>query len=139
MAWPARRPMFLCELIAEAIHLGTVCKVKLSEAAVVLIGPPDSARTLMRADLSAVMVETHVTGDHVTDVWWLLYGRPGEPALRVPQGSSGEEALVEWLMSLPGFHVEAMARAMRFRGNATFELWRASREAQPAAAQESNV
>jgi hypothetical protein len=127
--------MVPCELVAEAILLGTVGKVKLSEAAVVLIGPPGSARTLMRADLSAVVVETHVTGDHVTDVWWLLYGRPGEPALRIPQGSSGEEALVEWLMSLPGFHVEAMARAMRFRGNATFELWRASDAAQrPAAA-----
>jgi hypothetical protein len=106
--------------------LGTVCKVKLSETAVVLIGPPDSARTLVRSDISAVMVETHMTGDHVTDVWWLLYGRSGEAALRVPQGSSGEKELVDWLMSLPGFRVEAMARAMRFRGNATFDLWRAS-------------
>jgi hypothetical protein len=118
--------MVPCELVAEAILLGTLCRVKLSEAAVVVIGPPGSARTLMRADLSAVVVETHMTGDYVTDVWWLLYGRPGETALRIPQGSSGEEQLVEWLMSLPGFHVEAMARAMRFRGNATFELWRAS-------------
>jgi hypothetical protein len=122
--------MVLRELVAGRSILETVCRVRLSEAAVVLIGPPDSARTLMRADLSAVVVETHMTGDHVTDVWWLLYGRPGEPALRIPQGSSGEEQLVEWLMALPGFHVEAMARAMRFRGNATFELWRASDAAQ---------
>ena len=126
IASAVRRRMVLRELVAEAIHLEMVCKVKLSEAAVVLIGPPDSARTLMRADLSAVVVETHITGDHVTDVWWLLYGRPGETALRIPQGSAGEEQLVEWLMSLPGFHVEALARAMHFRGNATFELWRAS-------------
>ena len=114
--------------------MGTVCRIKLSEAAVILIGPPGSARTLMRADLSAVVVETHMRGDHVTDVWWLLYGRTADPALRVPQGSSGEKELVDWLMSLPGFHVEAMARAMRFRGNATFELWRASDVTQAAAA-----
>lgn len=91
-----------------------------------VIGPPDSARMLICNDISAVVVETHMTGDHVTDVWWLLYGRSGEPALRVPQGASGEEQLVDWLMSLPGFQIDAMARAMRFRGNATFDLWRAT-------------
>jgi len=90
-----------------------------------LIGPPGVARALRREDLSAVMVETHMSGGRVTDVWWLLYGRRGEPALRAPQGSSGEKELADWLMSLPGFDIDAMARAMRFRGNATFELWKA--------------
>ena len=102
------------------------CKIILNSRSVRLVGPPAVARAIRRADLSAVIVETHTTGERVTDVWWLLYGRPGEPALRIPQGSAGEEALVEWLMALPGFHVEALARAMHFRGNATFELWRAS-------------
>ena len=102
-----------------------VCKITLNRRSVHLIGPPDVARALRRSELSAVMVETHVTGERVTDVWWLLYGRRGEPALRVPQGSSGEKELVDWLMSLPHFDIEAMIRAMRFRGNATFDLWKA--------------
>jgi hypothetical protein len=105
--------------------VGAVCKVRLSDRAVRLLGPPGVARTLPRGDLTAVVVETHMTGARVTDVWWLLYGRGGEPALRVPQGSSGEKELVDWLMSLPHFDSEAMVRAMRFRGNATFELWKA--------------
>lgn len=101
------------------------CKVMLGGRSVRLIGPPDVARALRREDLSAVLVETHMTGGRVTDVWWLLYGRRGEPAMRAPQGSSGEKELVDWLMTLPGFDIDEMARAMRFRGNATFELWRA--------------
>jgi len=104
-----------------------VCKVTLGARAVRLIGPPGVARALRRDDLSAVLVETHMSGGRVTDVWWLLYGRRGEPALRAPQGAHGEKELVDWLMSLPGFDVDAMVRAMRFRGNATFELWKAPR------------
>jgi len=106
-----------------------VCKITLNRRSIRLIGPPTIARAIRRADLSAVIVETHTTGERVTDVWWLLYGRHGEAALRAPQGASGEKELVDWLMSLPGFGVDAMIRAMRFRGNATFELWKA-----PAAA-----
>ena len=96
-----------------------------SAEAVCLIGPPESPRTLTRADLTAVVVETHMTGDRVTDVWWLLYGRPGESALRVPQGSDGEDDLVRWLMLLPGFDIDALVEAMHFHGNGTFNLWKA--------------
>ena len=105
-----------------------VCKITVNHRSVRLIGPPGVARAMRRAALSAVLVETHMTGERVTDVWWLLYGRSGEPALRAPQGSSGEKELVDWLMSLPGFDIDELARAMRFRGNATFELWRATAE-----------
>ena len=45
--------------------------------------------------------------------------------MRAPQGASGEKELVDWLMSLPGFDIDAMTRAMQYRGNATFELWKA--------------
>jgi hypothetical protein len=102
-----------------------VCKITLNSRSVRLIGPPDVARAMRRTDLSAVMVEIHMTGERVTDVWWLLYGRRGEPALRAPQGSSGEKELVDWLLSLPGFDIDEMARAMQFRGNETFRLWAA--------------
>lgn len=110
-----------------------VCKVLLNRRSVRLVGPPNVTRAMRREDLSAVLVETHMSGGRVSDVWWLLYGRRGEPALRAPQGASGEKELVDWLMSLPGFDIDAMTRAMRFRGNATFELWKApSRRASAA-------
>lgn len=102
-----------------------VCKITLNRRSVRLVGPPTLSRAIRRADLSAVMVETHTTGDRVTNVWWLLYGRRGEPALRAPQGAAGEKELVDWLMLLPGFDIDVLTRAMRFRGNATFELWKA--------------
>ena len=106
--------------------MGAPFNITTSADAVCLIGPPEAPRTLIRADLSAVVVETHMTGDRVTDVWWLLYGRTDEPALRVPQGSEGEEDLVRWLMLLPGFDIDMLVKAMHFHGNATFELWKAS-------------
>jgi hypothetical protein len=110
-----------------------VCKILLNRRSVRLVGPPTVSRAIRRADLSAVIVETHAAGDRVTDVWWLLYGRRGEPALRAPQGASGEKELVDWLMSLPGFDIDAMTRAMRFHGSDTFELWRAPSEGPPTA------
>lgn len=105
-----------------------VCKITVNRRSVRLVGPPDVARAMRRADVSAVLVEIHMTGERVSDVWWLLYGRDGEPALRAPQGASGEKELVDWLMSLPGFDIDEMVRAMQFRGNATFELWKAPAE-----------
>ena len=104
--------------------MAALCRIKLSGRAIRLIGPPGVGRTLPFDDLVGVVVETHTTHGRVTDVWWLLYPRRG-PALRVPQGSPGEKELVDWLMSLPGFDIDAMTRAMRFHGNATFELWKA--------------
>jgi hypothetical protein len=121
-----------CRLIAwEAGPIGAQFNITTSAEAVCLIGPLEAPRTLARADLTAVMVETHMTGDRVTDVWWLLYGRGGEPALRVPQGSAGEDDMVRWLMLLPGFDIDALAEAMHFRGNATFALWKAPPAAAP--------
>ena len=104
--------------------MSVVCKILLSRRSVRLVGSPTVARALRRDELSAVVVETHVNAGRVSDVWWLLYGRRGEPALRAPQGASGEKELVDWLMSLPGFDIDAMTRAMRFHGSDTFELWR---------------
>ena len=130
MARFARRRILYRRVAETAVP--AVCKITMTSRSVRLVGPPGVARALRRADLSAVLVETHMTGDRVTDVWWLLYGRAGEPALRAPQGASGEKALVDWLMSLPGFDIDALAQAMHFRGNATFELWKASAgDAQP--------
>jgi hypothetical protein len=105
--------------------MGPVCRVKLSAKSVRVFGA-GLARTLPRSDLTAVVVETHVTGERVTDVWWLLYGRRGGAAVRVPQGAAGEAEMVDWLMSLPHFDIDALASAMRFRGNATFEVWKAA-------------
>ena len=124
MAHDAGRRMLPDPVNAETA-VRAVCKIILNRRSVRLVGPPDVARALRRDELTAVLVETHANGGRVTDVWWLLYGRSGEPALRAPQGASGEKELVDWLMSLPGFDFDAMTRAMRFRGNATFELWRA--------------
>jgi hypothetical protein len=123
--------MLAGESIAEPA-VRAVCRITLNRRSVRLVGPPGTNRAMRRDDLSGVMVETHMSGDRVTDVWWLLYGRAGEPVMRAPQGASGEKDLVDWLMSLPGFDIDALTRAMRFRGNATFELWKARDAAAPA-------
>ena len=58
------------------------------------------------------------------DVWWLLFGADDRIAVAFPQGASGEQEAIDWLIALPGFDHEAMIMAMGSTGNAVFPVWR---------------
>jgi len=80
--------------------------------------------TLALADLSGVIIETNDSGPVGADVWWLLFGADRNLGFAFPQGATGDKAVVDHLMKLPGFNFEEMIKAMASPDNATFILWR---------------
>jgi hypothetical protein len=80
--------------------------------------------TLALADLSAVVIETNDSGPIGADVWFLLFGADRKLGFAFPQGATGDKAVVDRLMKLPGFDFEEMIKAMSSADNATFVLWR---------------
>jgi len=79
---------------------------------------------LEKSALRGVIVETNDSGPWGADVWWLLFGVDDTVALAYPQGATGEQAVLDWLIALPGFDQEAMIRAMGSTRNAVFPVWR---------------
>jgi hypothetical protein len=81
-------------------------------------------KQLAKSDLTGVIIETNDTGPWGADVWWLLFGPSDQVAVAYPQGATGEDAMLTYLMSLPGFDSEKMTEAMRSTRNAVFPVWR---------------
>lgn len=76
-------------------------------------------------DLSGVAIETNDSGPWGIDLWWLLFDADDRMAGAVPQGATGEQALIDFAMTLPDFDHQKMTKAMRSTANASFALWRA--------------
>jgi hypothetical protein len=81
-------------------------------------------KQLAKLDLTGVIIETNDSGPWGADVWWLLFGADDRVAVAYPQGATGEDAMLAYLMSLPGFDNEKMTEAMRSTDNAVFPVWR---------------
>jgi hypothetical protein len=79
---------------------------------------------LAKAELSGVAIETNDTGPWGADVWWLLFGSCDQLACAFPQGATGEQAAIDYLMALDGFDHGAYHRAMSSTENAIFPVWR---------------
>jgi hypothetical protein len=86
--------------------------------------PNGEEETLALEDLSGVMIETNDSGPSGADVWWLLFGADDRIAVAFPQGATGEQAAIDWLIALPGFDHDAMTMAMGSTANAVFPVWR---------------
>ena len=98
--------------------------VMLRDAAFEVTTPKGEVERLPVGDLSAVSVRTSDKGPWDADVWWLLFGRDHKVACSFPQGATGEQLAVDYLMKLPAFDYDAMIDAMSSTGNAVFPLWR---------------
>ncbi len=83
-----------------------------------------NVQRLAKSDLTGVIIETNDSGPWGADVWWLLFGPDDRVALAYPQGAADENAMLTYLMSLPGFDNEKMTEAMRSTDNAVFPVWR---------------
>ncbi len=81
-------------------------------------------RMMAKAELSGVVVETNDSGPWGADVWWLLFGVDDQLECMFPQGATGDQAAVDFFMSLPGFDLEQMTNAMCSTENAVFPVWR---------------
>jgi hypothetical protein len=74
-------------------------------------------------ELCGVAIATNDTGPWGADVWWLLYNREDQLACGFPQGATGEKAVIDMLMALPGFDHAEMIKAMGSTANAVFPVW----------------
>ncbi len=83
-----------------------------------------AVKELLKRDLSGVIIETNDSGPWGADVWWLLFGAEDRVVLAVPQGATGEDAMLDHLFGLPGFNHGDMIKAMACGDNAVFPVWR---------------
>lgn len=78
--------------------------------------------------LTGIAIETNDSGPWGADVWWLLFGEDNQIACRFPQGATGEDPVVEFIVTLPSFDLDEMIKAMACTDNAVFSVWRRARE-----------
>jgi hypothetical protein len=88
--------------------------------------PSGDEESVRWADLDVVMVVTNDHGPFAADVWWLLIGRDGKSGCTIPQGATGEPALLDALQKLPGFDNKQLIDAMCCVDNRRFLCWRRS-------------
>ena len=74
-------------------------------------------------DLQAVIIETTDAGPIGADVFWILAGTSTSSGCVIPQGATGDSALLERLQKLPGFDNEAFIRSMTSTDNEKFLCW----------------
>ncbi len=79
---------------------------------------------LAKAELAGVAIETNDTGPWGADFWWLLFGANDQLACAFPEGATGEDAVIDYLVALPGYDHEQMTNAVRSTSNAVFPVWR---------------
>lgn len=72
-------------------------------------------------DLKRVSIITTDEGPLLDDVFWLLLFKV---IIMIPQGITGEEALLTRLQAMPGFDNGAVITAMECTDNNAFEVWR---------------
>lgn len=86
--------------------------------------PTGESESVAWDDLQAVIIETNDSGPWGVDVWWLLVGRDGSSGCAIPQGASGDAALLSALQELAGFDNTQFIAAMSCTENRRFLCWR---------------
>jgi hypothetical protein len=95
--------------------------VRFSGSEVSCTHPDGTSGTVAWDDLRRVEIVTTDEGPFLTDVFWVMHG--SEAGCVVPQGATGERALLERLQQLPGFRNEAVIEAMSSTDNRRFLCW----------------
>lgn len=73
-------------------------------------------------NLQSVVVRTTSDGPALPDVFWILSG--SDSRCIIPQGATGDKALLEYLLKLPGFDSAAFIAAMGSASDQEFVCWR---------------
>src|SRR5262245_36292742 len=89
------------KLIPEALWV-----VELTGDEVRVVDEAGEVKIVGKGDLSGVIIETNDSGPWGADFWWLLFGADDHVACAIPQGATGEDALINYLLGLPGFDHE---------------------------------
>jgi len=97
--------------------------VRLSDSEVVCERPDGLTERVAWDELQAFIVETTDDGPWAPDVFWVLAGSTTSRCI-IPQGATGDKALLERLQKLPGFNNEEFIRAMGSTSNEKFLCWK---------------
>lgn len=89
-----------------------------------VIDAKGNERSIFKADISGVAIETNDSGPWGADVWWLIFGRDDSLACAYPQGATGEQPSLDYLVALTGFNHSEMIQGMSSVENAVFPVWR---------------
>ena len=95
--------------------------VQVDDRQVSCTNPEGQVESVEWSDLQKVEIVTTDTGPALPDVFILLHG--SNTGCVIPQGATGEQALVESLFRLPGFNYQEMIDAMRSTDNQRFLCW----------------
>ncbi len=88
------------------------------------VKPNSKDESITWEKLDAVLIETTDEGPMLPDVFWLLLSRDMSSGCIVPQGATGEKALLEEMQRrLSGFDNEMLIAAMLSTDNQRFLLW----------------
>jgi hypothetical protein len=103
-------------LLPEKLYVVTI-----SETEVCCRAPSGETACVTWDGLGAVLIETDDTGPWGMDFLWMLLGE--HDGCVIPQGATGEAALLERLQALPGFDNEAVIAANSCVENQRFLCW----------------
>ena len=106
------------------LHPEAQWKVFLSEDAISSEDQKGNSRKVAKDCLSSIAIETNDSGPWGADVWWLMFDKDGKLACAFPQGATGEEDAIKYLMGLNGFDHDAMISAMGCTDNKVFPVWK---------------
>ena len=95
--------------------------IRLSDSEVVCERPDGKIERVAWGELQKVEILTTSDGPFAPDVYWLLHGIGGGCA--VPQGATGDKALLERLQALPGFDNRPLIEAMASTSDRRFLCW----------------
>lgn len=115
--WRSRRK----PLMPESLY-----RVSVSDTELVCTFPDGAVQRLAWKELTQVAIRTTSEGPWAPDLFWGFHGADGEPAVVVPGGASGEDALMKALeVHLEGIDYEALIAAQSSTSDAFFVVWRA--------------
>ena len=97
--------------------------VRVTDSDVVCERPDGQTERVAWDDLQTIVLETTDDGPWAPDVFWILAGSAASGRV-IPQGATGDKALLERLQQLPGFNSEEFIRAMGSTSNRKFLCWR---------------
>lgn len=117
-----KKPKAPQKLPKPALQPEASYRVAVDDATVICTTPRGEMNTVAFAELERVVIRTTDEGPIAPDVFWMLTGA-GRTCV-VPQGATGEEALIDRFGNLPGFRFEAMIAATSCAENQEFECWK---------------
>lgn len=80
--------------------------------------------SLKISEIDSITIATTSDGPFICDVWYVIHA--GENSMTVPMGATGEKALLDYLLALPGYDSKLFIEAMSCTEDRIFPVWKRS-------------